>query len=203
MLLLLGKHFRIIMAWGLIFGACAGLLSALIPLRYSAVSTVLIINRDTSSGDSYTQTKAAEGIAGTVARIMQTEDFYNKVIGDKADFDRNQWQNLDARARQKKWSKNVAGSVVYGTGLLEIRVYSSSVADALKFGSAVTQAVVDHGFEYVGGDAAFKIVDTPVSSPWQTRPNLVLNVVVGFVLGLVLASVWVVRYKRHQLLSHL
>lgn len=203
MLSLLVKNSRVIVAWGVIFALLAGLVSAFIPLRYSAVSTVLIINRDTSSGDSYTQAKAAEGIASTLARIMQTEDFFSKVMADKTDFDKTPWQNLDARARQKKWSKNVSGNVVYGSGLLEIRVYSNSVADALKFGLAVTQAVVDHGFEYVGGNAAFKIVDNPVSSPWDTRPNIVLNALVGFVFGLIVAGVWVVRYKRHQLFSHL
>lgn len=204
MLSLLAKHYKLVLLWALIFAAFSAGVSLLFPTYYSAESTVLIISRDRSVGDPYVQSKSAELIGETLSRVMQTGDFYNKVMDQSSvSFDKSVWQNLSPRDLRKNWVKNVQAQVVYGTSLLTIRAYSRSVNDAINFTNAVTQTAVSRGWEYVGSDVTFKIVDNPVSSPWQTRPNLLLNIIIGFVVGLVLASVWVLRYKRHLLLSRI
>lgn len=204
MLHLLAKHLKIIVLWGVIFALLSGGVSLLFPKYYSAESTVLVISHDRSIGDPYVQSKSAELIGETLGRVMQTEDFYTKVMEQNSvAFDKSVWQNLSPQDSRQLWIKNVQASVVYGTSLLNIRAYSRAPADAINFASAVTQTAVGRGWEYVGSDVAFKIVDSPVASPWQTRPNITLNMLIGFAVGAVFAGVWVARYKRHTLLSHL
>lgn len=204
MLRLLVKHLKIIALWGVIFASFSGVVSLVFTKHYSAASAVLIISRDRSIGDPYAQSKSAQLIGETLSRVMQTEDFYTKVMEQNSiAFDKSVWQNLSPRAARRQWIKNVQATVVYGTSLLNIRVYSRSAEDAINFANAVTQTAISRGWEYVGSDATFKVVDNPVLSPWQTRPNITLNMLIGLVVGIVFAGVWVARYKRHALLGQL
>jgi capsular polysaccharide biosynthesis protein len=62
----------------------------------------------------------------------------------------------------------------------------------------VTETLIEHGWEYVGGDVAFKQVDAPLVSTLPARPNLIVNTAVGFWVGLVLSGLWISRYKKHS-----
>ena len=199
MLETLAKHFRVIVVWALLVGVTALLVSLLFPKQYSAESQVLIISRDRSGVDPYTQAKSAERIGENLAGVMQTDDFYQKVLESaNATFDKEPWQKLSDRARRNKWQKDVTSEMVYNTGLLKIVVYSDSKENARAFSTAVTETVASRGWEYVGGDVALKAVNRPLVSNWQARPNLVTNAAVGFLIGGMIASLWVVRYRKHS-----
>ncbi|MDO8626614.1 MAG: Wzz/FepE/Etk N-terminal domain-containing protein [Candidatus Magasanikbacteria bacterium] len=199
---LLIKNARVLLIWGLLVAVLSAVVSILLPTFYGAEAQVLIISRDRANSDQYAQARSAELVGQTIAQVMQTEDFYNKVMGETAaDFDKTRWQNLGGRERQKKWQRDVVGNVVYGTSLLKIRAYSKTESDAGLFATAVAQTVASRGWEYVGADINFKLVDNPVVSPWLTRPNWKLNSLLGGAVGLIIASIWVARYKRHVLLS--
>ena len=192
------KNIRFILVWGILLALISGGVSLLFPMKYSATSQVLIISRDRSGVDPYTQAKSAERIGENLAQIMKTTDFYNKVTNlPSASFDKTRWQNLNDRDRRKMWVKDVQGSMVYGTSLLETVVYSTTQADALAFSNAITAALTSSGWEYVGGDVAIKSVNDPLISRFPAKPNFLLNTGLGFLLGALLAGLWVSRYKTH------
>ena len=174
----------------------------LLPKQYSAQSQVLIISRDRSGVDPYTQAKSAERIGENLAQVMKTTDFYSKVMSSQSySFDKEVWNNLNDRKKRKKWVKDVIGSMVYGTGLMNVRVYSTSQTDAVNLSNAVIQTVASQGWEYLGGDVAIKVVSSPLVSRWPSRPNILANLAAGFILGGLIASLWVVRYKKHGLFN--
>jgi len=198
MLSLLQKHLRLIISWGVVFALLSLLVSVFFPPYYSATTQVLIISRDRSGVDPYTQAKSAERIGENLAQIMQTTDFLNKVMtSGAASFDKTRWQNLSDRDLRKQWQRDVEGAMAYGSSLLNIKVYSRTKDDAKAFAIAVTETVSSRGWEYVGGDVAIKVVNDPLISRFPARPNYIINALVGFVLGLLLSSWWVVVYRKN------
>ena len=74
------KHSKIIFGWGLLVALLSLGVSLLLPHYYSAESRVIIISRDRSGIDPYTQAKSAERIGENLAQVMGTTDFYAKVV---------------------------------------------------------------------------------------------------------------------------
>jgi capsular polysaccharide biosynthesis protein len=201
MLYVVGQHLKLIIVWGIIFAFLFAGISLLFPRQYSAESGVLLISRDRTGIDPYTQAKSAERIGGNLVEMMKTTDFYTKVISSSTEqFDRKTWLILNERDRRKKWQKDVVGEVVYGASLLKITVYATDQKNALALSRAVTAALVEHGSEYVGGDVVIKLVNDPLASNLPARPNFIINIGIGFWVGVVVSGLWVVRYKKHRLL---
>ncbi len=199
---LLLKHAKLILVWGLIFSLISGGISFLISIQYSAASQVLIISRDRTGVDPYTQAKSSERISENLAQIIKTVDFYKKVMESTSyTFDKNNWQNLTDRKQRKKWQKDIQATVVYGTGLMNIVGYSNSKTDAVNLSNAVAQTLASVGWEYVGGNISLKVVSSPLASRLPARPNFILNTIIGFVVGVLFSSFWVIRYKKHHLLG--
>ncbi|MBU0545951.1 hypothetical protein KKA13_01720 [Patescibacteria group bacterium] len=166
-------------------------------MYYSAESQVLLISRSIAGVDPYTQAKAAERIGENLVQVMNTVDFYNKVMeSNTVDFDRARWQNTSERNRRKQWQKDVVGEVVYGTSLLKLTAYARTQSDAQNFSQAITDTLVSRGWEYVGGDVTIKIVSTPLVSRLPARPNYVINAIAGFALGVLLSAWYVSRHKK-------
>ncbi len=197
----LSKYSKIIFLWGILLALITGVVSMVWPKQYSASSQILIISRDRTGIDPYTQAKSAERIGDNLAQVIKTTDFYQKVFESaNAGFDRTRWQSLDDRRQRKQWQKDVKASMVYNSGLMNIVTYSTDPKDAVALSQAVVDTVVTRGWEYVGGDVALKIVNTPLASRFPVRPNIVLNVGLSFVLGILISSLWVIRY-RHPLFA--
>ncbi|TAN33842.1 hypothetical protein EPN28_01225 [Patescibacteria group bacterium] len=193
------KNARLIFTWGIIFALAAGGISLLFPKQYAAESQVLVISRDRSGVDPYTQVKSAERIGENLAQVMKTTDFYNKVMELTVyPFNKDRWLKLSERGQRKRWKQDVQAGVVYGTGLLDITVYSFSKDDARALSDAVTQTVASRGWEYLGGDVALKVVNDPLISRWPARPDIGLNIIIGLAAGVLLSALWVARYKKHS-----
>lgn len=197
---LVQKNIKLIILWGLVFSLVSAVGSLFFPKQYSATSQVLIISRDKSGADPYTQARSAEKIGANLAQIMDTTDFYNKVLGNSSlSFDREPWKNLLDRQQRKKWTKDVQGSMLYGVSVMNVKVFSYSQVEAINLSAAVSQTLVSQGWEYLGGDVAIKLISEPLVSRWPVRSNIGLNALIGFVIGFSLAALWVLRYKKHSL----
>lgn len=193
----LREHGKLLVLWGVILALLCGAVSLLFPRYYSAVSQVLIISRDRSGVDPYTQAKSAERVGGDLVQVMMTTDFYNKVMDNTAaTFDKNRFKSLRERKQRQQWRRDVKPEVVYSTSLLRITVYAPTPEDAANFARAISHTVTSRGWEYVGGDVTLKEVDSPLVSRFPTRPNYLFNMVLGFFVGFFLGGLWVMKYKR-------
>ncbi len=203
MLQTLEKNAKLIITWGLVFAVLSVVVSLFFPKQYSATSQVLIIARDKTGVDPYTQARSAEKIGANLAQVMNTTDFYNKVmISGAYQFDRAPFKSLTDRQQRKKWAKDVRAAMVYGGSLMGIDVYSYSQAEAVNLSNAITQTIAAQGWEYLGGDVAIKIVSNPLASRWPARPNLLINAVVGLLAGMLISGLWVLRFKRKHLFGN-
>ena len=131
---------------------------------------------------------------------MKTTDFFNKVIGSNTvSFDRDEWKNLNDRDQRKKWVKDVQAGMVYGASIMNVNVYSYSQNEVVNLSNAITQTLTAQGWEYLGGDVAIKTISSPLVSRWFARPNILINSVVGLLVGILISSLWVIRYKQRHL----
>lgn len=200
MLRVFEKHLTLIIAWGAIFAVLSAVAILFFPKQYRATSQILIISRDRAGVDPYTQARSAEKIGMNLTQVMKTTDFYNKVMNSNLyEFDMERWKKLSEYQQRKKWIKDVSGSMVYGASIMNINVYSHSQSDAVNLSNAITQTLAAQGWEYLGGDVAIKAVGAPLASRWPVRPNIFVNLAVGFFIGVVISGLWVLRYKRRGL----
>ena len=107
--------------------------------------------------------------------------------------DQSNFEGISERKKRKRWSKTIAPSVVYGTGVLNVSAFSKSADQAKQLTAASVDALVSHGWEYVGGDVSIKIVNDPVATKWPARPNIFVNALAGLLLGLFFAGAFVAR----------
>jgi capsular polysaccharide biosynthesis protein len=187
-------------AWRLIaiaafFGMVISLgVSLLLPREYRADAQVLIIARSRSGVDPYTIAKSAERVGENIAAVMETDDFFQKVFAQtRYPIDRAYFENATDRVRRKRWTRAVNAQIVYGTGVLNVSAYGKMPESAKALASAVVDTLVAKGWEYVGGDVTIKAVNQPVARPFPARPNFVINLLIGSLLGALFASVAILR----------
>ncbi len=189
------RRSRIIVFVGFLFALLGLGASLAFPLEYRADAGVLIVPKTRFGVDPYTVVKSAERVGDNLAAVMKTDDFRAKV---KLTDPSLQWGMFDretAREQRRLWPRMVSASVVYGTGVLRVSAYNTDQAQAAAFAAAAAETLATKGFEYVGGDMTIRVVDNPVVTPWPVRPNIPVNMALGFVVGILVMSVIVVRNR--------
>ena len=185
---------KILVALGLVTAILAAGVTLLFPLEYRADAGVLIISQSRYGVDPYTVVKSAERIADNIVQVMGTDDFYEKVKQqDGYTINWNVFDTLDARKKRNAWQKGVQGSVVYGTGVLNISAYSTDPEQAKDLAGAAADTLESKGWQYVGGDVTLQVVNHPVVTKWPVRPNIFTNAVLGFAVGVLLGALVVTR----------
>ena len=182
----------------LVIGIIAALLSAgvsvLFPLQYRADAGVLIVSQSRYGVDPYTVVKSAERVGENIVQVMKTNDFFEKVkVQEGYTIDWNHFDTLSEQKKRKRWQKDVQGSVVFGTGVLNISAYSTEKAEARALAGAAADTLVSKGWQYVGGDVTMQVVNRPVVTEWPARPHVLFNAIIGFVVGVLLGAFAVVR----------
>lgn len=186
---ILVKQWKIIFLWGILIAMCATVISLLFPLEYRADAGVYIISKSRYGVDPYTVVKSAEQVGQNITQILKTQDFFDKVmISVPLTFNKSQFQNVTDRVRAKRWQKTVDGSVVFGTGVLNVSAYNHNPLQAKILAGALVDTLVAQGYEYVGGDVTIKQVNKPIVTQFPVRPNLPLNAALGFLIGILLSS---------------
>lgn len=185
---------KILIALGLVAALLAAGATFLFPLEYRADASVLIISQSRYGVDPYTVVKSAERVGENLAQVMGTDDFYQKVKDQEGyTIDWSKFDSLDGRKKRKAWQKQLQASVVFGTGVLNISAYNTDPAKAQALAGAAADALVAKGWQYVGGDVTMQVVNRPVVTNWPVRPNIVMNALLGFVIGVLIGGLIVTR----------
>ncbi|MBU2542481.1 hypothetical protein KJ785_02905 [Patescibacteria group bacterium] len=195
---LLKKRWKIMVFAGLLVSVLTLVVLMLFPLKYRADAQVLIISKSRYGVDPYTVVKSAERVGENISQIVKTNDFYEKVMSQPGyNLDKSSFDRLPEKKKRKFWQKTVNTSVVYGTGVLNVNVYHKDKEQAKLLASAVANTLVTKGWEYVGGDVAMKVVNDAVVSNYPVKPNLILNAILGFLVGaFVMAGMTLNKYYK-------
>jgi capsular polysaccharide biosynthesis protein len=190
------KNWKAIIIVGLICGIISALASFIFPLEYRADAQVLIISKTRSGVDPYTVVKSAERVGENLVQIMRTSDFYAKVMAQPGySIDKSRFDSVSEKVKRERWIKTIEASVVYGTGVLNLSAYSADKEQARQLAAASADALINYGWEYVGGDMTMKIINDPVVTKWPARPNVAKNAVLGFLAGMLILSGFILIKK--------
>ncbi len=194
---LLSHFWKRIIVGGFLLALFAGAISFVFPLEYRADAQMLVVSRTRYGVDPYTAVKSAERVGENIARIVGTDIFFAQVLSQPGfQLDTNRFVGTTERVRRKRWEQAIDASVSFGTGVLNISAYHTDPAQAKAYASAVMETLVERGWEYVGGDVSLKIVNQPVVTAIPVRPNIMLNVLAGFALGVLISGGFVLSRKR-------
>lgn len=190
----LRKRWRLVVFSGALLAVLSLLILLFTPLEYRADAQILIISKSRYGIDPYTAVKSAERVGENLVQVVGTNDFFNKVMyQNNYNLDKSLYTNVSEKTKRKNWEKAVSASMVYGSGVLNISAYGKTKEIATQLAGASATALVAGGWEYVGGDVDFKIVNEPVVTDYPVRPNLPVNALAGFIIGVVLMSAVVLR----------
>lgn len=192
---------KFIVLFAAVTAVAAGLFSLVAPLKYSASVRLLITQRAAFTLDPYTALRSTELIGENLAQVVETSTFLSRVLESGYKIDDQYFGKGSEARRRKLWGSTVDASIARGTGLLQVSAFHPDRKEAEKIVSAIAFLLSTQGSEYIGGEITVRLVDPPLLSRFPVKPNIPLNVVVGALVGAILASAWVWvahRKKRHH-----
>jgi capsular polysaccharide biosynthesis protein len=195
--LLLIRRFRFLMIGGFACSLVFVLISFLFPLQYRADTQVLILPRAQYGVDPTNADKSAQRAVESLSTVVSTDEFRSLVVGVLPGELQGVFNKSTAKKTRTYWNKTVVASPVFGTNFLNISAYSTDKQAALQVVSAATQALLERGQEYTSTPIVPRIINQPIVSDYPARPNILVNAVFGFLLGVCLAVFLLVR-REHR-----
>lgn len=176
-------NWHTIAMFGLLGLVLALIISFVQPLRYSSTARMLILQDVGSGVDAYTASRSEERIADNLSTLIYTSTFFDQVMSAGFSIDDSGFPE-DPSKRRKEWGRTVTATVARGSGLLTVSAFHRDVTQAEQLVRAIAFVLTDRVGEYTsGGDVTVSLVDEPLNSRWPVKPNVLLNLLSGFVLG--------------------
>lgn len=179
----------------------ASLFTFLQPLKYSARSRILIINYGT---DTYSLTKSSEYVANILTQAAYSDYFYQNL---KSSYAENgiDWSYFrgDNQKQLKKWESTIEIKPSIDSEFIQVTIYHPDKAQAAKIAWAVNDTLVTRHQTYHGlGDRIkLKVIDNSLISNFPAKPNIILNLGVGLILGLVLALIYIYLFPEKSFIG--
>ncbi len=164
---------------------------AVFPLKYGADARILVAPHMIPGVDPYTSTKSAERIAQSLAEIVHTSQFFNRVVSLTASGIDITYFPTNELDRRKLWSRTVDASVAYNSGMLQITAYHTDAAQAVAIAGAVAQVLATSGNDFAVSSADFRVVDTPIASEYPRQPNFLGIGFGAFFTGFLISAIYV------------
>jgi len=185
------KNWEIILIFPLILGFLSFSISAFLPVRYSSEVKILVIQKQPNDKvDAFSAAKSAEYLGDVLSRMIYTDSFIEDVKNSSPDI---KWNfSSSSEKRKKEWEKEIDIKKINNTGILEIKVLDRSKAEAKKISEAITNNFINNGKKYHGGgdNVEIKLIDGPIVSDFQASPNILLNIIFAFAIGLIGSLSW-------------
>ena len=166
------------------------------PFKYSAESSVLIIQKSSFSIDAYSATKSEEKIGKKLSQVISSSYFLDKVLSENLSIDRTYFGS-DERDRRKVWDKTVDAYVPTGYSKLNFTIYHTDSNQALIISRTVAEVLINEEDDLIGiGDIDLKLLDSPLVSQYPQQPNIALNLAVSLFVGVILSFAYVILTYR-------
>ncbi len=164
------------------------------PLKYQATARLLVIQKSDTVVDPYTSSRGAEKIAQLITQIVHSDSFMEKVLS--SGFQVRDEYSSDLDLRRKKWNKTIEARQVPETAIIELFVYHTSVEQARNIAKAASTALQTKASEYhgAGENVQLREIDSAVVSRFPMKPNIIVNVIAGVIIGLFVSAGFIVLY---------
>lgn len=187
---------EVVIMVALVFALSLGI-SLLFPLQYSAKARLLVVLENELNLDSFAASRSAERIAYNLSRIIKSDSFLERVRSTSYKIGSDFPQDLVKR--RKYWSRKVDADVMPGTAIIEIKAFDRDTVTARSTVEAISEVLALQGSVYHGGGDKVRIqlIDFPWISRFPVRPNLIVNGILGLIVGIILSFIYEgLRFRR-------
>lgn len=162
------------------------------PFLYRATVSVFVVQKSSFSIDAYSASKSEERIANKLAQVILSSSFMDKVMSAGFSVDKNYFPS-DERKKRKKWSETVETAVPTGLSKLAISVFHTEPNQALQISNAIAYTLTAGKRDLIGiEDVDLKVLDSSLVSKYPVRPNVIFNLALGIIVGLILGIAYVI-----------
>jgi capsular polysaccharide biosynthesis protein len=167
--------------------AVALLISVVQTPRYESQTALLVVQKQTATADAYTAAKASEKLGSNLAKVIYTTSFLDKVAS-QPDVDLS-FLPADEQKRREAWKNAVTASIEPETSILKISAYAPNRDIATNLARAIAYTLANDSAEYYGGsdNISIQVVNTAITSKYPVKPNYLLNMLAGILVGLMAA----------------
>ncbi len=165
-------------------------ISALIPPSYKSLSTIAVNQSRTVGLDAYREAKSSEFIARSIKEMIMANSFMQTVIND----DNIYWKKMDKEKSQDKkiklWKKKIKVTIVPNTGIVHILVYTNDRELSKAINAKIINTLKDKELVFFSKKGInLNVIDEPYYFYKPAFPNLILNTLLGFIFGGMLAII--------------
>ena len=185
---ILAKKWQNILSITLIVCFFASILTITQPLKYKSSMNLLVIQGNTECLDYYSTSKSTQYLSDILTQVIYSSSFFNNVMDSGFRINDNFSQN--ERKRKKQWEKTIITKVTRDTGIITIDAYSTKRDQAEQIVQAIsyvlkTKHSLYHG---KGSNVKVKVIDQPITSNWPVKPNILANLAIALVAGLIIGA---------------
>ena len=192
---LVQKQYKIISAITLGFVLVALIVTFAQPLKYGTQAKLLVVQSFGENADAYSASRLNEYLSGILVRVISSESFFNQTLDAGFNIDRSYFSGT--RNKQiKLWKNTIDAKATYDSGIITLSVYhpdktqSENIAQAAMYTLKTTNS-----FYHSIPNVDVRVIDSPSTSRFPVKPNIVLNIVAGLLAGLIVALLFVYRLR--------
>ncbi|MEK7557601.1 MAG: Wzz/FepE/Etk N-terminal domain-containing protein [Patescibacteria group bacterium] len=169
------------------------------PFKYGATLKVLVIQNFSANIDPYTASKSNEYLSNVLARVIYSNSFYNNILASGFNVDKNYFLG-DVEKQMKKWAKTINAKVINDSGIINVNVYHSSRIQAKQIAKSISYILQTKHTLYHGGgnNVKVQIIDEPIVSRFPVKPNIILNLTLGLIIGLFLSFSYIYLFPEER-----
>lgn len=194
------RKWQTVLAFVLSFVLLAFVGSIVQPQKYRAEQRFLVVQTYAEDVDPYAASRSTEYLTNLLSEVMFSQSFMNQALTSGYAIDRNYFPT-EAKKLKKAWQKTVQTRVVGDTGILEVYVYHTDRYQAEQLALAIGQVLRTKHGQYHGRGTAVNIqtIDQPIVSLRPVQPDILINTLVGLVLGFIAGLAFVYAFPKREL----
>lgn len=171
------------------------------PLKYGSTSRIIVIQNFDVDTDPYAISKSNEYLSNILANVVTSSSFFDDILESGYHIDKNYFsKNNNINGEMKKWRETVQAKVVGDTGIIEINAYHPDKRQLDLIASAVNYVLQTKNGQYHGmaSNVVIRIIDKPIISLWPVRPNIIFNLALAIVFGLLISFSYIYLFPEDR-----
>lgn len=182
--LLLRKFYILLIAGVVVALGVYGYLYFFVAPKYESSVSFYVYNSSNQTTDKVNSgdLQAAESLATTYAQILASNSVLNAVVEDISD---------DIQLTKSELGNMVKASVLSDTQIIKVVVTSTDKEAACEIANSFAE-VAPTEIVRITKAGSVEVVDMPEVATHKSSPNTTSNMAVGFILGVVIAAIFVV-----------
>lgn len=182
-----------------VFLIAVSLVTFLQPLRYSATSTLLVVQNYGPNTDAYNVSRSNQFLSNLLAQVVYTDSFYEKVMESGYNVSKNIF-SADVNKRKKQWQEMVYTRAIADTGMITIKTYHQDKTTADKINQAIAYTLMTKHSQYhgLGENVKIKVINDSTLSNLPVKPNIALNLILSLIAGLAASLYFIYLFPTKQ-----